>query len=157
MAPRTLDVLADFIAKSAYPSNYLYNYSILRVLPTVVPTLKTRLGQRSKDNGAPTLLFISSAALRVTDATRVLKSKTLRGEKGGDVAKLFARHFKLEEHVAYLKRSKIGSGTFHDFSELRRIRGLSLAAAGTPGRIGKLLCETGMYIWHHVAQLRRTD
>lgn len=61
----------------------------------------------------------------MADVTRVLKSKTLRGEKGGDVAKLFARHFKLEEHVTYLKRTKIGS------------------AVGTPGRVGKLLCETG--------------
>ncbi|OCB84104.1 hypothetical protein A7U60_g8776 [Sanghuangporus baumii] len=103
-APRTLDQLPDLVTK-------------------MVPTLKTRLAQKSKDNGAPTLLFISGAALRVADATRVLKSKTLRGDKGGDVAKLFARHFKLEEHVAYLKRAKIGS------------------AVGTPGRIGKLLCE----------------
>lgn len=70
------------------------------------------------------MLFIAGAALRVADATRVLKDKRLRREKGADVAKLFARHFKLEEHVSYLKRSKIGS------------------AVGTPGRIGKLLCET---------------
>jgi len=56
--------------------------------------------------------------------TRVLKDKRLRGEKGGEVAKLFAKHFKLEEHVTYLKRTKVG------------------VAVGTPGRIGKLLCET---------------
>ncbi|KAG0705174.1 U3-containing 90S pre-ribosomal complex subunit-domain containing protein [Suillus ampliporus] len=102
---RSLDHLAEFIIE-------------------VLPTLHTRLSQRSKVNGAPTLLFIAGAALRVADATRVLKDKRLRREKGADVAKLFARHFKLEEHVSYLKRSKIGS------------------AVGTPGRIGKLLCET---------------
>jgi len=67
------------------------------------------------------LLFIAGAALRVADVTRVLKDKKLRG---GEVAKLFAKHFKLAEHVAYLKRTKIG------------------AAVGTPGRIGKLLRET---------------
>jgi len=60
----------------------------------------------------------------VADVTRILRDKKLRGEKGGDVAKLFARHFKLEEHVVYLKRTKVA------------------AAAGTPGRLGKLLCET---------------
>lgn len=60
-----------------------------------------------------------------------MKSKTLRGEKGGDTAKLFARHFKLEEHVSYLRRARIG------------------AAVGTPGRIGKLLCETGWFIQYH--------
>jgi len=62
--------------------------------------------------------------LRVADATRILRDKKLKGEKGGEVAKLFARHFKLEEHVTYLKRTKVA------------------AAAGTPGRLGKLLCDT---------------
>ncbi|KAF8892611.1 U3-containing 90S pre-ribosomal complex subunit-domain containing protein [Infundibulicybe gibba] len=103
--PRTLDHLTEFIIQAT-------------------PTLHTRLAQRSKSNGAPTLLFITGAALRVVDVTRVLKDKKLRGEKGGEVAKLFAKHFKLSEHVTYLKRTKVG------------------AAVGTPGRIGKLLCET---------------
>ncbi|KAJ7694149.1 U3-containing 90S pre-ribosomal complex subunit-domain containing protein [Mycena rosella] len=103
--PRTLDNLVDFIVK-------------------VLPNLRLRLSQKSKANGAPTLLFVAGAALRVVDVTRVLKDHKLRGEKGGEVAKLFAKHFKLAEHVTYLRRNKIGS------------------AVGTPGRIGKLLCET---------------
>ena len=57
--------------------------------------------------------------------TRVLKNKKLQGNKGGDVAKLFAKHFKLAQHVTYLKRTKVGT------------------AVGTPGRLGKLLNETG--------------
>ncbi|KAJ7219075.1 U3-containing 90S pre-ribosomal complex subunit-domain containing protein [Mycena pura] len=100
--PRTLDNFVDFIGK-------------------VLPNLRLRLSQRSKTNGAPTMVFVSGAALRVVDVTRVLKDKRLRGDKGGEVAKLFARHFKVSEHVAYLRRTKIGS------------------AVGTPGRIGKLL------------------
>ncbi|KAH9946292.1 U3-containing 90S pre-ribosomal complex subunit-domain containing protein [Epithele typhae] len=104
-ASRNLDQLVDFISK-------------------MLPTLRIRLSQKPKNNGAPTLLFIAGAALRVADITRILKDKRLRGEKGGDVAKLFARHFKLEEHVAYLKRTKLA------------------AAVGTPDRIGKLLCDT---------------
>jgi len=88
-----------------------------------LPTLHTRLAQKSKSNGAPTLLYIASAALRVADVTRILKDRKLRGEKGGDVAKLFAKHFKLAQHSTYLKRTKIGS------------------AVGTPGRLGKLLNE----------------
>ncbi|KAJ7905280.1 U3-containing 90S pre-ribosomal complex subunit-domain containing protein [Mycena olivaceomarginata] len=95
--PRTLDSLVDFIIK-------------------VLPNLRLRLSQRSKTTGAPTLLFVAGAALRVVDVTRVLKDQKLRGEKGGEVAKLFAKHFKLAEHVTYLRRTK--------------------------GRIGKLLCET---------------
>jgi len=89
-----------------------------------VPSLHKRLSQKSKSPGSPTLLFITGAALRGTDLIRVLRSAKLRGEKGGEVAKLFAKHFRLEQHVAYLKKTKIGS------------------AVGTPGRIGKLLNET---------------
>ncbi|KAG6866079.1 hypothetical protein C0991_008831 [Blastosporella zonata] len=103
--PRTLDQLVDFIIKTN-------------------PTLTKRLAQKSKSTGAPTLLFVTGAALRVADVTRVLKDKKLRGDKGGEVAKLFAKHFKLSEHVTYLRRTKVG------------------AAVGTPGRLGKLLCET---------------
>ena len=76
----------------------------------MTPTLKARLRMASKNFGSPTVLFIASGAMRVADATRIFKSKFLRQEKGGDAAKLFARHFKLEEHMAYLKRTKIGSG-----------------------------------------------
>lgn len=94
---------------------------------TAVPTLHKRLLQRTKSFGAPTLLFLTGAALRVADVTRALKNKTLQGEKGAGVAKLFAKHCKLEEHISYLKKTKIGS------------------AVGTPGRVGKLLCETGEY------------
>jgi len=68
---------------------------------------------------------VTGAALRVADVASVLKDRRLRGEKGGEVAKLFARHFKVADHVAFLRRTKVG------------------AAVGTPGRIGKLLCETG--------------
>ena len=61
----------------------------------------------------------------MADATRALKDRELRGDKGGDVAKLFAKHVKLDEHIAYLRRTKLA------------------AAAGTPGRIGQLLeCGT---------------
>jgi protein CMS1 len=61
----------------------------------------------------------------VADVTRTFKDKRLRSEKGGEVAKLFAKHFKLSHHVEYLKRTKIAS------------------AVGTPGRLGKLLSEAG--------------
>ncbi|KAF5324946.1 hypothetical protein D9611_004355 [Ephemerocybe angulata] len=87
---RTLDNLTEFIMKA-------------------LPTLHTRMGQRPKNNGAPTMLFITSAALRVADVTRILRDKRLRGEKGGEIAKLFAKHFKLSEHVDYLRRTKIGA------------------------------------------------
>ncbi|KAI0262916.1 U3-containing 90S pre-ribosomal complex subunit-domain containing protein [Gloeopeniophorella convolvens] len=105
---RNLETLVDFIVQA-------------------VPSLHTRLSQRTKSCGAPTLLFLTGAALRVADVTRVLRNKTLQGDKGSGVAKLFAKHVKLEEHVKYLKGTKVGS------------------AVGTPSRVGKLLCDTDAF------------
>ena len=105
----------------------------------VLPTLQIQLSKKPKNNGSPSLLFITGAALRVADVTRVLKEKKLRGKTGGEVAKLFAKHFKLTEHVAYLKRTKIG------------------AAVGTPGRIGKLLRDTGPYKGRFLVVYLMTD
>nr|GAT61228.1 predicted protein [Mycena chlorophos] len=84
---RTLDNFPDFVAK-------------------VLPSLRLRLSQKSKSNGAPTLLFLAGAALRVADIYRALKDKRLRGDKGGEVAKLFARHFKVAEHVSQIVGSR---------------------------------------------------
>ncbi|GJJ12206.1 hypothetical protein Clacol_006447 [Clathrus columnatus] len=98
--PRTLDNLGNFIEKCT-------------------PRLMIRLKQQSKFNGAPTLIFIAGAALRVADITRILRK--FKGEKGGDVAKLFAKHLKLQDHITYLRRTKVG------------------VAVGTPGRLGQLL------------------
>lgn len=117
----------DYITKSnsCFPPSSRFDTELGKY--SVVPTLRTRLAQKPKHNGAPTLIFVSGAALRVADVTRILRDKRLRGDKGGDVAKLFAKHIKLDEHVTYLKRTKLS------------------AAAGTPGRLGKLL-ECGMPI-----------
>ena len=114
----------------SFPCFRIVSYYNDRSRTTAVPTLHTRLMQRTKSFGAPTLLFLTGAALRVADVTRALRNKTLLGEKGAGVAKLFAKHYKLEEHINYLKKTKIGS------------------AVGTPGRVGKLLCETGEYSAH---------
>lgn len=59
----------------------------------------------------------------MADIVRVLRDKRLRGDKGGEIAKLFARHIKVEDQVAYLRRTKVA------------------AAVGTPGRLGKLLSD----------------
>lgn len=34
---------------------------------SVLPTLRVRLGQRPKNNGSPTLVYVAGAALRVAD------------------------------------------------------------------------------------------
>jgi protein CMS1 len=126
--PRSLELLPEFIAKSRYHTHFTFRTD--PDIHSALPLLKTRLGQRPKNFGAPTLIFVAAAALRVADATRILKRmKDESGStKAGDIAKLFAKHFKLEEHSRYLKKTRVG------------------AAVGTPGRIGKLMTETGKVI-----------
>lgn len=98
--------------------------------------------------------MIAGAALRVADLCRFVplsvssRELTLNSDskrcrdvkrykvKDIDVAKLFAKHFKLAEHVEYLQKTKVG------------------IAVGTPGRIGKLL-EAGAFSPFLYSVLRR--
>lgn len=98
--------------------------SLGEFISEVIPTLQVRLTQRSATKGAPTVLFITSSAIRAADVARSFRS-SLRGPKSGEVAKLFAKHFKLSDHAKYLENTFICAGV------------------GTAGRIGKLLSETG--------------
>ncbi|EJU05691.1 hypothetical protein DACRYDRAFT_13620 [Dacryopinax primogenitus] len=86
-----------------------------------VPKLAIRLAQRPKNPAAPTCLFLSPAALRAADVCRVLKASGLRGEKGGEVAKLFAKHFKLQQQADFLARTRVA------------------VAVATPNRLHQLL------------------
>ncbi|EMR09335.1 hypothetical protein PNEG_02290 [Pneumocystis murina B123] len=72
--------------------------------------------------GSPHTIILAMAALRVADITRSLRSyKT----KDGDVAKLFAKHIKLKDHINYLSRTRL------------------TIAVGTPGRILDLInCDS---------------
>ncbi|KAG9079605.1 hypothetical protein FS749_008377 [Ceratobasidium sp. UAMH 11750] len=85
------------------------------------PSLASRIAQRPKHHAAPTALVVAGAALRVADLTRTLRP--LKGESGGEIAKLFAKHFKLKDHMAYLAKTRVG------------------VAVGTPARLSQLLSE----------------
>lgn len=90
-------------------------------ISTACPTLASRIAQRPKHHAAPTVIVLAAAALRVADLTRAIKP--LKGELGGEIAKLFAKHFKLKDHVAYLAKTRVG------------------VAVGTPARLTQLLAE----------------
>ncbi|KAL5636172.1 hypothetical protein ACGC1H_004850 [Rhizoctonia solani] len=101
-AERTDSSLADFISSTC-------------------PTLASRIAQRPKHHAAPTVIVLAGAALRVADLTRAIRP--LKGESGGEIAKLFAKHFKLKDHIAHLAKTRVG------------------VAVGTPARISQLLAE----------------
>ncbi|KAK4192583.1 U3-containing 90S pre-ribosomal complex subunit-domain containing protein [Podospora australis] len=108
--PRTLENLPDFLQEFAREGE--------------------KLDQTTKDFGAPHTLVVSGAGLRAADAVRALRTFQ---KKGNTIGKLFAKHFKVEEQVAFLKKTRSG------------------LAVGTPQRLIDLL-ENGAL---SIAKLRR--
>ncbi|KAG8861919.1 hypothetical protein FRB96_002362 [Tulasnella sp. 330] len=94
------------------------------MLIPATPRLHSRLTQKPQHYGAPTAIFLSGAALRVIDVVK--KCRKLPGDKGGEVAKLFAKHIKVQEQIDYLHKTKVS------------------IAIGTPDRIGKLLASKAL-------------
>ncbi|KAH7079303.1 U3-containing 90S pre-ribosomal complex subunit-domain containing protein [Paraphoma chrysanthemicola] len=93
--------------------------------------LKSQCGALSptpkKPVGAPHTIVVTLSGIRAADVCRSLKSGLPKqGIKDPSVAKLFAKHMKLAEQVAHLKKNKI------DF------------AVGTPDRLAALLEEKAL-------------
>ncbi|WWC68507.1 uncharacterized protein I206_102436 [Kwoniella pini CBS 10737] len=74
--------------------------------------------------GQPQVIILALSGLRCADVVR-----GVRDVKGnGEVAKLFAKHFKLADQIKYLQQKKVS------------------IAVGTPARVGKLLTEGAIKI-----------
>ncbi|KAK1252524.1 hypothetical protein MKX08_003711 [Trichoderma sp. CBMAI-0020] len=65
------------------------------------------LSRAQKKNGMPHTIVVAGAGLRAADLTRALRKFS---GKDSLVAKLFAKHMKVEEQVTLLKNKKIGVG-----------------------------------------------
>ncbi|EGR49845.1 uncharacterized protein TRIREDRAFT_59248 [Trichoderma reesei QM6a] len=65
------------------------------------------LSRPQKKNGMPHTIIVAGAGLRAADLTRALRKFS---GKDNLVAKLFAKHMKVEEQVALLQNKKIGIG-----------------------------------------------
>lgn len=83
--PRTLDKLSAYLKQQS---------STLKATP-------------SKPPGAPHTIVVTASGIRAADVCRSLKSGLPKqGVKDANVAKLFAKHLKLADQVAHLKKSK---------------------------------------------------
>ncbi|PHH74183.1 hypothetical protein CDD82_5052 [Ophiocordyceps australis] len=71
-----------------------------------------------QNNASPHTLIIAGAGLRAANIARAMRKFSA---KDNMVAKLFAKHIKMEEQVAFLQRHKTGIGV------------------GTPARLGELI------------------
>ncbi|KAL8387306.1 hypothetical protein RB595_010005 [Gaeumannomyces hyphopodioides] len=94
----------------------------LENLPTFLEAFASggaaELGASPKDKGAPHTIVVAGAGLRAADLTRALRKYQ---KKGNTVAKLFAKHIKMEEAISFLQKNHTG------------------VAVGTPVRLMDLL------------------
>ncbi|PQE13464.1 Replication regulator protein [Rutstroemia sp. NJR-2017a WRK4] len=102
--PRTLDNLPEFLEKFAENP--------------------TKLWSASKKNGSPHTIIVTSAGLRAADIARAVRNFQTKDVK---VAKLFAKHIKIKESIAFLKSTRTG------------------IAVGTPQRLQDLM-DDGQHI-----------
>ncbi|TVY67399.1 Protein CMS1 [Lachnellula suecica] len=103
--PRTLDNLPGFLEKFAGNS--------------------TKLWSASKKNGSPHTIIVTAAGLRAAEIARVLRKFQT---KDATVAKLFAKHIKLQDSIKFLKSTRIG------------------IAVGTPTRLKDLMDDGALAI-----------
>ncbi|RUS22676.1 hypothetical protein BC937DRAFT_87875 [Endogone sp. FLAS-F59071] len=110
-SPHTLENLASF--------NKQYNFiRFVGVSSYKAKLLKKPANESQK--GMPVVLVLTSSAIRAVDLIRAVSEF----QKQTKVAKLFAKHLKMEEQVVFLKNTLVN------------------VAVGTPSRILKLLEET---------------
>ncbi|BGO89388.1 hypothetical protein NBRC10512_006305 [Rhodotorula toruloides] len=110
--------------------------SLRAFMKEALPTACNTLAKMPKAAGSPRIIVLAGAALRVADLVRDVKEFKTKTKDGLiDVAKLFAKHFKLAEHAEYLKKTHVG------------------LAVGTPNRIEKLLNETESLHLTHLSHL----
>ncbi|RUS20075.1 U3-containing 90S pre-ribosomal complex subunit-domain containing protein [Jimgerdemannia flammicorona] len=89
-----------------------------------VTSYKKKLVVKPSDDiqrGAPVVLILTSSAIRAVDVIRAMTEF----QKQAKVAKLFAKHLKLEEQIAFLNNTIVN------------------VAVGTPARVMKLIEESG--------------
>ncbi|KAH8703831.1 U3-containing 90S pre-ribosomal complex subunit-domain containing protein [Talaromyces proteolyticus] len=71
------------------------------------PNKGAALGEASEEKGSPHTLVVAAAGLRAADLVRALRSLQ---SKEATVAKLFAKHIKIDEAKQFLERARVNIG-----------------------------------------------
>ncbi|RYP50722.1 hypothetical protein DL769_010912 [Monosporascus sp. CRB-8-3] len=87
-----------------------------------------RLGEAPKKNGSPHTIIVTGAGLRAADLVRSVRKYQ---KKGNAIAKLFAKHIKIEESVQFLQSHRTGM------------------AVGTPKRLNDLVENESVNMKHN--------
>ncbi|KAK6496333.1 hypothetical protein TWF481_002357 [Arthrobotrys musiformis] len=85
----------------------------------------SHLKSSPKAAGSPHTIFITPAALRAADVVRIMRKYQTTDSQ---IAKFFAKHVKLSEHIEYAKKTRIG------------------IAVGTPARLVDLIKDGALQI-----------
>ncbi|KAG5983279.1 hypothetical protein E4U55_000357 [Claviceps digitariae] len=90
----------------------------------------SKIPVNTEDKGCPHTLIVTSAGLRATDICRAVRNTKFSGN-GNPVAKLFAKHMKVEDQVTFLRTRRCGIGV------------------GTPARMMELMdIDNGLRLHH---------
>ncbi|OXG10374.1 protein CMS1 [Cryptococcus neoformans Ze90-1] len=114
---------ANLLEPPTYPAPKVDPSNAFKPLQQRISEL-TKAKKEPKGNGAPAVIVLGLSGLRCADIVRGVRD--VKGK--GEVAKLFAKHFKLADQIKYLERTKVS------------------IAVGTPARVGKLLAEGAIKI-----------
>ncbi|WVQ78674.1 hypothetical protein IAT38_000761 [Cryptococcus sp. DSM 104549] len=108
----------------SYPSPKADPGNPFKPLQQRIESITKPLHNRKLVNGTPQVIVLALSGLRCADVVRGVRD--VKGK--GEVAKLFAKHFKLADQIKYLEKTK------------------TTIAVGTPARVGKLLAEGALNI-----------
>ncbi|RYO88960.1 hypothetical protein DL764_008650 [Monosporascus ibericus] len=112
------------------------SYRETRILENLSQFLETfsehpeRLGEAPKKNGSPHTIIVTGAGLRAADLVRSVRKYQ---KKGNAIAKLFAKHIKIEESVQFLQSHRTGMavGTPKRLNDLVENESVTMKHAGT--------------------------
>ncbi|RYP19000.1 hypothetical protein DL765_003583 [Monosporascus sp. GIB2] len=109
-------LMSDHIAQKT--SRFGTDLSPVELSDLYISQHPERLGEAPKKNGSPHTIIVTGAGLRAADLVRSVRKYQ---KKGNAIAKLFAKHIKIEESVQFLQSHRTGM------------------AVGTPKRLNDLV------------------
>lgn len=103
----------------------------------------TRLWSASKKNGAPHTIIVTAAGLRAADLARIIRKFQTKDSR---VAKLFAKHIKIKDSIAFLKSTRTGMAV----GTPTRLKDLMDCGALQVDRLERIVIDTS-----HIDQKKR--
>jgi protein CMS1 len=128
---------STFMDTTSYTAERKKNL-LFRFLEAVLPGSTHDLNRASTEKASPHTLFICPSGLRGADLARELRTYQ---SADNAVAKLFAKHFKIEQQAVFLRKTNVGFGV----GTPDRVKKLIEAGALKTGRLERIVVD-GSYL-----------